>query len=335
MEECLLIDRIAAGDREACLQMDRILASEEDQTLQYLFEKADEVCQGSFGSAVQIRAIIEFSNHCRCACAYCGLQRQNRSVRRYRMSEEEILETVGDVAKAGYRTVILQSGEDLFYTKERMGEIIREIKARYHIALTLSCGERDYEDYRYWRECGADRYLIKHETSDETLYNRMHPHSTLKQRLQCQDWLRQLGYEMGSGFMIGLPGQTLRTLRDDILLLKRMGVTMAGIGPFIAHDETALRGSEGGSAQLTLKVLALARLVLPKVHLPSTTALNVKGGMRDALSCGANVIMQKATPPKYRALYDIYPGRDCKDQPLKQQRDELIENLRKLHKTGV
>ena len=183
--------------------------------------------------------------------------------------------------------------------------------------------------------CIRDRFLIKHETADRALYDRYHPHSGYEQRLNCQRELSKLGYELGSGFMVGLPGQTVRTLAEDILHLKELGVTMAGIGPYICHPGTRLRGSRDGSAELTLKAVALSRIVLKDVYLPSTTALNLKGGLRDALNCGANVIMQKVTPYQYRELYDIYPGRETKDMDFKKQLDDLKCALAQMGRTGV
>ncbi len=306
-----LVDRIECGDMSSYDDIPRLLACEDTDTAQYLFERADAVKRARFGDEILTRAIVEFSNHCRCLCAYCGISACNEGIARYRMTREEILASAREALDQGYHTVILQSGEDLFYTKEMIGGIVRDIKAMgreypFPVAVTLSVGERDYETYRYWRQCGADRYLIKHETSDEALYNRYHPHSSLEKRLQCQKWLYELGYELGGGFMVGLPGQTYETLKNDILLLKTMKVSMAGIGPYISHHATPLAGSPHGSPELTRRVLAVARLILPQVHLPSTTALNLKGGKEAALSGGANVVMNKVTPLKYRALYDLY-----------------------------
>ena len=307
----------------------------EGPQLSELFEFADRVRKQYCGDTVHIRAILEFSNHCRCDCAYCGLFAGNKNLTRFRMTPEEIVGTAELAAKAGYRTLVLQSGEDLWYSKERMGEIIREIKAETGLVLTLSVGERSFDDYAYWKSCGADRFLIKHETADRALYDRYHPHSGYEQRLNCQRELSKLGYELGSGFMVGLPGQTVRTLAEDILHLKELGVTMAGIGPYICHPGTRLRGSRDGSAELTLKAVALSRIVLKDAYLPSTTALNLKGGLRDALNCGANVIMQKVTPYQYRELYDIYPGRETKDMDFKKQLDDLKCALAQMGRTGV
>lgn len=300
-----------------------------------IFKYADEVRKKYCGDEVHIRAILEFSNYCRCNCAYCGLFLKNKELLRYRMTSEEIIKSAVDTFKAGYKTLVLQSGEDLYYTKEMLGEIIKEIKEKTDLRLTLSVGERPFDHYEYWKQCGADRFLIKHETADEELYNSLHPGNTFKSRYDCQVSLYNLGYELGSGFMVGLPGQTLYTLAKDILHLKELKVSMAGIGPYICHDKTALKGSPDGSALLTLKALALSRIVLKDVNLPSTTALNIKGGLKDALNCGANVIMQKVTPYQYRDLYDIYPGRETEAISFKKQLDNLKENLLKIGRKGI
>lgn len=328
-----LIKKMEAGYTPPAEELAQLVSCGEPSVEQALFEAADRVRFKHHGNAVHVRGIIEFSNYCRCECAYCGLHAKNRQVTRYRMTPEEILAAAQQTVDAGYQTVILQSGEDLSYSRECVGRIVSGIKAMGNVAVTLSLGERPFEDYAYWKDCGADRYLIKHEISDETIYNRYHPHSSFQNRLACQRELYRLGYELGGGFMTGLPGQTPLILANDLLLLRRMKVAMAGIGPYICHGETALRGNPDGDPAVTLRVLAAARLLLPKANLPSTTALNVKGGLQNALHCGANVIMQKATPVAYRQLYDIYPGRDSKDIPLKQQYEELRAGLAQLGRT--
>ena len=328
-----LIRRMEAGSKPSAEELAALLSDAAPDVHTALFEAADRMREKNCGKAVHVRAIIEFSNVCRCECAYCGLHAKNANVVRYQMTEEEILEAAWDAVEAGYQTVILQSGEDLSYSREAVGRLVSSIKRMGNVAVTLSLGERPFEDYAYWRKCGADRYLIKHEISDETIYNRYHPHSSLTNRLACQRELYRLGYELGGGFMTGLPGQTPLILANDLLLLKKMGVAMAGIGPYICHNETALRGNPDGDVNLTLRVVAAARLLLPRANLPSTTAVNVKGGLTNALNCGANVIMQKATPYKYRNLYDIYPGRDSKDIPLKEQYGALRAQLSALGRT--
>lgn len=312
-----------AGGHDAGLPMLAEILS--DETIdEELFDAANSVKMQSFGSEVFVRAIIEFSNYCVKSCSYCGIN-AGCGIERYRIEPDELVRIGIETGKI-YKTVILQSGEDPYYTAEMLAGIVRGIKLETEAAVTLSVGERSLDEYRIMREAGADRFLIKHETSDEGLYRQLHGQGLLS-RLDCQRHIKELGFELGGGFMVGLPGQTNETLAGDLLLLKKMQVDMAGIGPYICHPDTALLGCVDGDAQKTLKVLALARLLLPNCHLPSTTALNVKGGMKDALFCGADVIMQKATPIKYRRLYDIYPGRDAEDIPLGEQYEKLKRTL--------
>ncbi len=304
----------------------------DDSVEEELFRTANEVKTREYGTIVFVRGIIEFSNYCRQMCAYCGINAGMKNAKRYRMQPDELVRAALEAAKV-YRTVILQSGEDLSYSAEMLADVVRRIKAQANCAVTLSIGERSLEEYRMMHEAGADRFLLKHETANAALYQSLHGVS-LAERLEAQRRIKALGFELGGGFMVGLPGQTDEILAEDLLTLKREGVEMAGIGPFIAHPDTPLGGAADGDAHKTLKVLALARLLLPKCHLPSTTALNVKGGMKNALLCGADVIMQKATPYEYRKLYDIYPGRDAKDVPFAEQFDELKEKLAELQLTA-
>lgn len=290
-----------------------------------VYQQADEVRQKTKGNIVHIRAIIEFSNICRRKCRYCGLNSANKRVVRYRMSQEEILDTAKQAVDAGYQTIVLQSGEAPCFCKETLGHVVKSIKAM-GAAVTISCGELTCEELEYLRECGADRYLLKHETANPELYSRLHPCGTLAERINCLKHISKLGYETGSGFMIGLPGQTLETIADDLLLLKELNCQMAGIGPFIPHPDTSLAGEQEGSPELTKRAVALARLLLPQANLPVTTALGVinRGEQENAFSCGANVIMKKVTPSPYKEAYEIYPAKLEKTNIVKDRR--LLEN---------
>ncbi len=241
-----------------------------------VYQAADRVRAEYVGDVVHLRAIIEFSNVCKRQCKYCGLNRENKSLPRFRMRHEEILETAAQAVKAGYRTIVLQSGEDDYFTAKRLGEIISAIKKLPNPpAVTISCGERSRADFAYFKAKGADRYLLKHETADAALYDRLHPCGTLRERVDCLKTICGLGYETGSGFMVGLPGQTLETIAADLLLLKEIPCRMAGIGPFIANPKTLLAGERNGDPELTRRAVAIARLLLPKANLPLTTALSV------------------------------------------------------------
>ena len=296
-----------------------------------IFTLADRVRFENFSDIIDIRAIIEFSNHCRRACRYCGLNRMNRAVQRYRMAVEEIVEVTAQAFEAGYRTVVLQSGEDLFYTREMICEMVEKIKARMDIFVTLSCGERELSDYQAFAEAGADRYLLKHETADAMLYASLHPCGTLENRVNCLHRIKSLNYETGSGFMIGLPDQTDRTLAKDLLLLREIDCDMAGIGPFIPSPGTDLRNHPSGSIELTKRAVALARLLLPKANLPATTSLGVLSvDARDSIfSCGANVIMRKVTPQKYEEHYSIYPNK-IQVRDIEAERRDLEKMIRSM-----
>ncbi|MDO5061732.1 MAG: [FeFe] hydrogenase H-cluster radical SAM maturase HydE [Peptostreptococcaceae bacterium] len=289
-----------------------------------IFALADRVRYENFGDIVDIRAILEFSNHCRRACRYCGLNRENHSVVRYRMEIDEIVEVTLSAYRAGYRTIVLQSGEDPFYTVEMLCEIVRRIKAGSELFITLSCGERKLEDYQKLFECGADRYLLKHETADREIYQELHPCGTLEGRVECLREIKRSGYEAGSGFMIGLPNQSLETIAKDVLLLRELHCDMAGIGPFIPSPNTPLSEHPAGSTELTKRAVALARLLLPKANLPATTSLGVLDSKEkdSVFSCGANVIMRKVTPQKYEQHYSIYPN-EIKVDDVRKERKKL------------
>ncbi|MCI8645428.1 MAG: [FeFe] hydrogenase H-cluster radical SAM maturase HydE [Firmicutes bacterium] len=295
-----------------------------------IYQKADEVRRKTKGDIVDIRAIIEYSNICVRRCRYCGLNSDNKNASRYKMTEDEILDTARQAAEAGYKTIVLQSGEAPVFKIQELGEIVRRIKDMGP-AVTVSCGELSYEELRYLKECGADRYLLKHETADPKLYAELHPCGTLKERVTCLRTISGLGYETGSGFMIGLPGQSLMTIADDLLLLKELNCQMAGIGPFIPHPDTPLKDEKRGSTELTKRAVALARLLLPEANLPVTTALGVinKQEKESAFACGANVIMKKVTPDPYRAAYEIYPAQleKCDIEGDRKRLEEQIQAL--------
>lgn len=276
-----------------------------------LFQAADRVRRQALGDEVHFRGIIEFSNHCMKNCLYCGLMRDNRALARYRLKPEEIIEGARETARLGCRTLVLQSGEDSFYSADALGELIIRIKEELDLAITLSLGDRTKKDYSTLKKAGADRYLLKHETCDADLFSYLRPGTCLDQRLKRQAWLRETGFQVGSGNMVGLPGQCLDTLAGDIILMREMEVEMAGIGPFIPHQQTPLAEAVSGSLEMSLKTLAAARLAMPDAHLPATTSIASihPRGRVEALQCGANVIMPNMTPRRYRAGYLIYPGK--------------------------
>jgi biotin synthase len=303
------------------------LRAEEEDDLERLWAAADEARRHFVGDEVHLRGLIEVSNICVRQCAYCGISACAPKVERYRMTQEDILECADKAKEFGFGTVVLQAGEDPGITGEWMAETIRKIKVRTGLAITLSLGERSEAELRAWREAGADRYLLRFETTDEDLYRRIHPSlpGGVSDRIAQLLRMREIGFEIGTGVMVGIPGQTWETLANDIWTFRDYDMDMIGIGPYIPSPGTPLDGPlgemlqvEAGTEQVpddpltTLKVLALTRLVCPETNIPSTTALatlDPGSGRANGLLRGANVIMPNLTQPKYRVLYQIYPGK--------------------------
>lgn len=278
----------------------------------WLFNLADKIRRKYVGNEVHLRGLIEFSNICKCNCKYCGLRSENKTIDRYRISEEEIIFYAKNAVKMGYKTVVLQSGEDKFFDTDKMCNIIKKIK-ELDIALTLSIGERTFEEYKAFKQAGADRYLIRIETTDKNLYKKMHPNMDFNNRIRCLEDLKTLGYEVGTGCLVGLPEQTIESLANDILFFKEIGADMIGIGPFIPHPQTPLKDEKHGDFILALKVMALTRILLKDINIPATTAmetLNLNGRII-ALQSGANVVMPNITTSEYREKYEIYPNKIC------------------------
>lgn len=278
-----------------------------------LFILADKVRKENVGDEVHLRGLIEFSNVCKRNCAYCGLQAANKKVERYRLSEDEIISLAKKGSELGYKTVVLQSGEDDYFNKDKICKIIEEIK-KFDLAVTLSIGERPYEEYRAFREAGADRYLLRIETTDENLYKKLHPKMDFKNRVECLYNLKSLGYETGTGSLVGLVGQSIESLADDILFYKKLDADMVGIGPFIPHPNTPLKGElNPRNFDLALKMMAITRILMPDINIPATTAMETINpqGRIIALKSGANVVMPNITSTNYRPKYEIYPNKIC------------------------
>lgn len=292
------------------MKKEEIIKLLKETSFEELSKIADEVRKSIHGNIVHLRAIIEFSNYCRCNCLFCGIRRDNKKLKRYRMSSKEIIKTAESAVKEGFKTVVLQSGEDPYWNIFKLSEIVKEIK-KFDVTVTLSVGELSYKDYALLREAGADRYLLKFETSDKKLFSSLKPDTTFEKRIQCLKWIKELRYETGSGIMIGLPGQTIQSLVDDIILMKDLEFDMIGIGPFIPHPETPLKNAAVGNPLISLKVLAIIRILLPEANIPATTALRTISPKlcEKAFQAGANVVMLDITPKKYKKLYEIYPGK--------------------------
>ena len=268
-----------------------------------------------YGTKVYTRGLIEFTNYCKNNCYYCGIRRENKEAQHYRLTKEEILDCCKNGYELGFRTFVLQGGEDPWYTDDRMVEIIQSIKSEYpDCALTLSIGEKSFESYRRFREAGADRYLLRHETAAHMHYGKLHPaEMSLSNRKQCLYDLKKLGYQVGAGFMVGSPGQTYEELAEDLVFLSELQPQMVGIGPFIPHHSTPFAGEPAGSVELTLRLLSIIRILLPAVLLPATTALGTLDprGREKGLAAGANVVMPNLSPVKNRKQYDLYDNKIC------------------------
>lgn len=289
---------------------------EKDAARERLFHHARTVRASMYGNRVFMRGLIEFSNYCRQDCLYCGLRASNRDARRYRMTAEEIVACCEAGYRLGYRTFVLQSGEDPWYTADRMERLVADIKNRFpDAALTLSLGERPRAELVRFFRAGADRYLLRHETASPRLYAQLHPTGTLAARIRCLENLKEIGYQVGAGFMVGLPGQTRADLADDMLFLQQLAPEMIGIGPFIPNSRTPLAGSAGGTVAQTLIMVALTRLLLPEANIPATTALGTLApdGREQALKAGANVVMPNLTPTTLRPKYALYENKICRD----------------------
>lgn len=277
-----------------------------------ILEAADRVRSKYVGDEVHLRGLIEFSNTCKQDCLYCGLRRDNKNIERYRLTEEKIIDFARNAKSYGYKTVVLQSGEDSYYTVERMERIIKEIK-KLDLAITLSIGEKNKEEYEAYKKAGANRYLLRIETTDKDLYEKMDPGMSFDNRVRCLKDLKYLGYELGTGCLIGLPGQTIESIANDILFFREIDADMIGVGPFIPNEDTPLKNEKGGTFELSIKVMALVRLLLPDINIPATTAMETlnKNGRIIALRGGANVVMPNVTEGEYRRLYALYPGKIC------------------------
>ena len=308
-----LIDTLARTRRLDPAAWERLFSEYTADDLSYAMDLARQAAQARFGKRVWFRGIVEFSNICKCDCRYCGIRRSNHCVSRYRLTPEEIIRCCAGGYEGGFRTFVLQGGEDGWFTDERLCAIIRDIKARWpDCAVTLSLGERSRESYQKLFDAGADRYLLRHETADEDHYCLLHPaEQTLQNRLRCLYDLKDIGFQTGCGMMIGSPGQTPKTLAKDMAFLEALRPQMVGIGPFLPHRDTPFRGEQPGSVELTLFVLALTRLMLPDSLLPATTALGTAesdGRIRGVLA-GCNVVMPNLSPAAVRENYMLYDNK--------------------------
>lgn len=310
-----LIEKLEANQILSREEFRTLLTDISDEELLTLREKACHTARKHFGNKIYMRGLIEFTNYCKNDCYYCGIRRSNPIVLRYRLSEEEILRCADTGYELGFRTFVLQGGEDVHFTDDDMVSIIRSIKRRYpDCAITLSIGEKSYESYLRYYEAGADRYLLRHETANEEHYQKLHPPAlSLQNRKQCLNQLKEIGYQVGAGFMVGSPYQTVDNLIDDLLFLKELSPHMVGIGPFIPHHQTPFAQEAGGTLGQTLTLLSILRLMLPNALLPATTALGTihPEGREMGILSGANVVMPNLSPTSVRKKYELYDNKIC------------------------
>lgn len=323
-----LLDRLEAGKRLTEQEFEELLAGWEANGLgtgslgipqwqaefsEALRAKADRVRRREYGNQVYIRGLIECSNYCKNDCYYCGIRRSNRNAQRYRLTEKEILSCCQEGYELGFRTFVLQGGEDGYFTDERVMELARMIKSRWpECALTLSIGEKSREAYEAYFQAGVDRYLLRHETADGCHYRHLHPvEMSMENRMRCLRDLKEIGFQTGAGMMVGAPGQTISCLAKDLVFLQELRPEMVGIGPFLPHHDTPFAGEMAGSVELTLDLLAIVRLMLPKVLLPATTALGTAeaDGRERGMRCGANVVMPNLSPSSVRSKYSLYDNK--------------------------
>ena len=292
-----------------------ILDSENDSVTEELYRRARETAAIYYENKIYIRGLIEFTNYCKNNCYYCGIRCANKQAERYRLTLDQILSCCETGWNLGFRTFVLQGGEDLYFTDEKICEIVREIKKRYpECAVTLSIGEKSEESYQAYFDAGADRYLLRHETADETHYRKLHPEQmSLFFRKNCLKILKKIGYQTGCGFMVGSPGQTVDTLFEDLMFIKELEPEMVGIGPFIPHKDTPFAEEPAGTLEMTLRLLSIIRLIHPHVLLPATTALGTidPKGREKGILAGANVVMPNLSPLNVRDKYKLYDNKIC------------------------
>lgn len=310
-----LIDKLYETGDLAPAEYRELIDGRNPELAEYLFEKARDVRIRHYGYDVYIRGLIEFTNYCRNDCYYCGIRRSNREAERYRLTKEQILECCSTGYDLGFRTFVLQGGEDGYFTDDRMVDIISSIKSEYpDCAITLSIGEKSHESYKAFFDAGAERYLLRHETADPEHYRKLHPQElSLKNRKKCLQDLKKIGFQVGCGFMVGSPYQTTDCLVEDLLFIKELSPHMVGIGPFIPHHATQFAEKPAGTLELTLFLLGIIRLMLPTVLLPATTALGTihPRGRELGILAGANVVMPNLSPRSVRKKYMLYDNKIC------------------------
>ncbi len=310
-----MIDSIADRQDITLEELRILLETEDEKAIGYLKNLAAEIARKTYGNHVYIRGLIEFTNYCKNDCLYCGIRHSNKNADRYRLTDEQILSCCAIGYELGFRTFVLQGGEDPYYTDNRICGLVSAIKEKYpDCAITLSIGEKSKESYKRFFDAGADRYLLRHETANEEHYRKLHPKEmSLANRKQCLWDLKEIGYQVGCGFMVGSPGQTIENLYEDMQFIKELQPHMVGIGPFISQKDTPFAKEPSGTLEQTLRLLAIIRLIQPKVLLPATTALGTihPRGRELGIQSGANVVMPNLSPVNVRGKYLLYDNKIC------------------------
>lgn len=333
-EVIALIDRLCLTRKLKRSEWITVIQKRTPAAAEHLFELARAVRIHHYGHDVYIRGLIEFTSYCKNDCFYCGLRKSNHNAQRYRLTREDILACCEEGYRLGFRTFVLQGGEDGWFTDERLCDIVSGIRAQFpDCAITLSVGERSHDSYKRLYDAGADRYLLRHETYDDRHYSRLHPPAlSAAHRKQCLWDLKNIGYQVGTGFMVGSPYQTVENLADDMLFLARLNPQMVGIGPFIPHHETPFAQMPDGTAELTVYMLGLIRLLLPRVLLPATTALGTiaEDGREKGILAGANVVMPNLSPAQVRKKYLLYDNKLCTGDEAAESLNHLGERMEKI-----
>lgn len=329
-----LIDKLNKNQNLSREEFIILLENLTEESSQYLFEKARNTSSRFFGNKIYTRGLIEFTNYCKNDCYYCGIRRSNSNADRYKLSVEEIMKCCVNGYSLGFRTFVLQGGEDPAYTDEDIVSIVENIKSSFpDCALTLSIGEKSYESYLKYFEAGADRYLLRHETANEEHYSMLHPKSQkLSERKECLTNLKKIGYQVGTGFMVGSPYQTYENIVDDLLFIKELKPEMVGIGPFIPQKDTPFGDKKAGTLELTLRLISILRLMLPNALIPATTALGTidATGREKGILAGANVVMPNLSPVGVRKKYALYDNKICTGEEAAECRGCLQNRMSKI-----
>jgi len=329
-----LVDTLRKNGTASRGELKALLETVDGEGEEYLFACARETATENFGREIYVRGLIEFSNYCKQNCLYCGLRRDNRNVERYRLSRDEILECCEEGYGLGFRTFVLQSGEDEYFTVERMADIIGAIRGKYaDCAITLSVGEKDGESYRSYYNAGANRFLLRHESIAPEHYGRLHPpEMKIEERTACLNVLKEIGFQTGSGIMVGSPYQTIDNIIDDIYFLAELRPEMIGIGPYVPSGDTPFRDMKAGSPELTVRLIAVFRLMHPRALIPATTALATvhPAGREKGILAGANVVMPNLSPLRVRMKYRPYDNKAHTGDEAAQSRDSLQTRMERI-----